>query len=78
MLSKKQECEARNKLAPITHHAVCYINSHFHMLTRKEMKTNPKNSMPPTENGIPSCESGAISGMCHFPPLKYPLHSFFS
>lgn len=29
--------------------------------------------MPPTEIGIPSCESRAIRGMRRFPPQIYPL-----
>lgn len=32
--------------------------------------------MPPTENGISSCESQAIYGMHHFPSLKW-LFFFF-
>lgn len=42
ILSRKEECEARNKLAQITHRAVWYINSHFHTPTKKEMKKKTK------------------------------------
>lgn len=73
ILSKLQECKAWNKLAQITHRGVWYINSHFRSQTKREKK-----NLPPTENGIPSCESQAIYGMHHFPALKYPLSSFFS
>lgn len=76
ILSKLQECTAWNKHAQITHYSVWYINSHFLTQTKKE-KRKKKRTSPPTENGIPSCESQAIYGMRHFPPLKYLLLLFF-
>ena len=71
ILSKLHERKAWNKISQITHRSVWNINSCFRAQTKKEK------NMPPTENGIPNCESKAIYGMYHFPSLKYPLRFLF-